>query len=318
MRSTVVTVTLNPALDKTVTVRQFQIGGLNRVQEARTDPGGKGINVAKVLRQFAVPVKATGFIAGLQGRQLLTRLQELNISADFCELPGELRTNLKVYDDVSKLTTEINEPGFNVSDSDLAGLKQKLESLLADAEILVIGGSLPQGAPDWLYREYVELARRYGVKTILDADGTALREGIKAKPFAVKPNLHELECLTGRKLESLQAVVAAGEELISQGVRLALVSLGSKGAVAVNQDEIYYAKPFPIIPLSTVGAGDSMVAALAYCLIHNKSLQETIEWATTAGTVTAEKPGTQVCTLAEVERYLSRVEATKLEEGKEE
>lgn len=312
MKSTVVTVTLNPALDKTVTVSGFEIGGLNRVRDLRVDPGGKGINVAKVLKKFNVNVIAAGLAAGFQGQQLLKQLTGDAVEVCFVNVPGETRTNLKIVDEKSKVTTEINEPGFTVLPDNLLRLGQKLSELLDQAAFLVISGSLPPGVPDHIYKDYIELANSKGVKAILDADGGALREGIKAKPYAIKPNLHELEHLVGRKLATIPEIVSAGRELLGQGIALVIISMGSQGAVVLDKKEVYQVTPFPISPKSTVGAGDSMVAALAYSLLGNKSLAETAVWATTAGTVTASKAGTQVCTLAEVQNFLSQVHAVKI------
>lgn len=312
MKSAVVTVTLNPALDKTVTLAGLAIGGLNRVRDLRVDPGGKGINVAKVLKKFSVNVIAAGLVAGFQGQQLLKQMERDAIEVSFVNVQGETRTNLKIVDERVKVTTEINEPGFNVFPEDLGRLGQKLSALLDQASLLIIGGSLPPGVPDHIYGDYVEMANSKGVKAILDADGGALREGIKAKPFAIKPNLHELEQLVGRKLTTTPEIVSAGKQLLGYGISLVIISMGSQGAVVLDQKEVYQVTPFAISPKSTVGAGDSMVAALAYSLLENKSLAEIAVWATTAGTVTASKSGTQVCTLAEVQHFLPQVHALKI------
>lgn len=312
MKSSVVTVTLNPALDKTVTLSGFEIGGLNRVRDMRVDPGGKGINVAKVLRKFDIKVTAAGLVAGFQGQQLLKQMERDAIEVCFINVQGETRTNLKIVDERTKTTTEINEQGFTVFPEDLELFRQKLSVLMEHTSVLVIGGSLPPGVPDHIYREYIEIANRKGVKCILDADGTALREGINAKPFAVKPNIHELEELVGRNLTTKQEIVSAGKALVDRGISLVMISMGSHGSIVLDQKEVYQVTPFPISPKSTVGAGDSMVAALVYSLLENKTLAETAVWATTAGTITASKSGTQVCTLAEVQHYLPQVHALKL------
>lgn len=312
MKSAVVTVTLNPALDKTVTLSALEIGGLNRVRDLRVDPGGKGINVAKVLKEFSINVIAAGLVAGFQGQQLLKQLERDAIEVCFVNVQGETRTNLKIVDESMKVTTEINEPGFNVSPEDLECLGQKLSKLLDQASLFIIGGSLPPGVPDHIYRDYIEMANSKGVKAILDADGGALQEGIKAKPFAIKPNLHELEQLVGRKLTTPPEIVSAGKQLLGQGISLVIISMGSKGSIVLDKKEVYQVTPFPISPKSTVGAGDSMVAALGYSLLENKSLAEIAVWATTAGTVTASKSGTQVCTLAEVQHLLTQVRAFKI------
>ncbi|SHH16879.1 1-phosphofructokinase [Desulforamulus hydrothermalis] len=312
MQSKVVTVTLNPALDKTITIPQLEVGGLNRVEQVRLDPGGKGINVAKVLKKFSVDVIATGFL-GSEGEFLQRSLQKLGIKTDFINVPGVTRTNLKIVDNQTKFTTEINELGFVVLDEHLASFRKKLRHLLQNTAVLVLGGSLPRGVPPTIYADYISLAREYNVKTILDADGLALEEGIKACPFAVKPNVHELAGLMGRPLTTEKEIVAAGQELIKAGITIVVISRGSEGTIAMAKDEAYIVTPFSIIPQSTVGAGDSMVAAMAYAILQNKSLVETARLATVAGTVTASKPGTEVCSLNEVQLQLNKVQATWIE-----
>lgn len=312
MLSKVVTVTLNPALDKTVTVPRLEVGGLNRVEQIRFDPGGKGVNVAKVLKKFSIDVIATGFIGSSQGGVIQKSLKDLGITTGFVEVQGATRTNLKIVDNNTKVTTEINEPGFAVLAEDLAKFRDKLSYFLQDASCLVLGGSLPRGVPEDIYQDYITMAGEKNVKTILDADGMALTEGIKARPFAVKPNIHELERLVGRSLATEKDIVAAGQELIHQGIMVVVISMGSKGAIVLDKKEAYYVKPFPITPQSTVGAGDSMVAAMTYAFLKNKPLAEVARWATAAGTVTASKAGTEVCSLTEVERLLNEVQVIRI------
>lgn len=313
MKAKVVTVTLNPALDKTVTVERFQYGEVNRVCQLRVDAGGKGINVAKVLHRFGVPVLATGLIAGTQGDQLVKRLAEDGVPFDFVEVPGETRVNLKIVDAAHKVTTEINEPGFSVAPQDLARFTEKLAALLDEAAVLVLSGSLPRGVAPSVYADFIRLAHEKGVKAIFDADGPALGEGLRARPFAVKPNAAELERLVGRPLAGEADVVAAARTLREAGVSLVVVSLGKDGAVVLDRQEGFRVWPFTVEPQSTVGAGDAMVAAMAYALLEGLSLEELARWATAAGTVTAAKSGTQVCTLAEVRAALDRVRVAALE-----
>ncbi|GAW92126.1 1-phosphofructokinase [Calderihabitans maritimus] len=309
----VVTVTLNPALDKTIIIPRLDVGGLNRVEQMRLDPGGKGVNVAKVLKKFAIDVIATGFIGNSQGGVIQKSLKDLGIKTEFVEVQGVTRTNLKIVDNQTKLTTEINEPGFEVSAEDLTKFREKLSNLLQDASFLILGGSLPRGVPEDIYKDYITLAKGKNVKSILDADGKALKEGIKARPFAVKPNIHELEQLVGRSLPTEQDIVTAGQELIHEGVTVVVVSMGSKGSIVLDKKEAYRVTPFPITPQSTVGAGDSMVAAMTYAFLENKLLEEVARWATAAGTVTASKAGTEVCSFAEVQRLLNDVNVTRIQ-----
>lgn len=308
MKDCVLTVTLNPALDKTVSLDSFEVGGLNRVKELRVDPGGKGINVAKVLQHFAEPVIATGLAGGHSGSQLLGHLDELNINQKFIEVSSETRTNLKIVDLEKKLTTEINEKGAEVTEEETQSFLEIFDRCLDQATVLVLGGSLSPGLPRDIYKALIELAAKKNVKTILDADGEALIHGLKAHPFAIKPNIHELEQLLQRKLESDEAIVDAARELMKEGIEWVVVSMGGDGSIFINSDEVVRARPFPITPQSTVGAGDSMVAAISSCILHGRSLEETARWATAAGSITASKPGTEVCSLDEVVAHLNEVQ----------
>ncbi|PYI57131.1 1-phosphofructokinase [Paenibacillus flagellatus] len=307
MNGSVLTLTMNPAIDKTVTVDQLTFGELNRIRTVRTDAGGKGINVAKVLKRFAVPVTAWGIRAGREGQTLADKLDEYGIPSFFLESDGQTRTNLKVVDASTKRTTELNEPGFTPSPAVLERFESALEHMLKNVPIVVLGGSLPPGVPADYYRRLIGTANRHGVRVILDADGEALARGIEAKPFAVKPNIHELEALLGERLSTDADIVRAAGSLLDRGVELVLVSMGGDGSIAVDRRRAIRATPFPITPQSTVGAGDSMVAAMAYSFMNGLSLEETARWTSAAGTITASKSGTDVCTLDEVKRCLGLV-----------
>lgn len=310
--NTIHTVTLNPAVDKTVTVENFSFGELNRIKTIRTDAGGKGINVAKVLQHFSVPVMAWGLQAGHEGKIILEKLRERGIPSCFIEAEGETRTNLKVVDERTKQTTELNESGFSPSEALQEEFVQRFQTNLTGASFVVLGGSLPPGIPVDFYRRLIELANRLGVRTILDADGEALARGIEAVPFALKPNIHELEALFDTTLTTDEQIVSAAQMLIRKGISYVMVSMGGEGSILVSEREAIRAKPFPITPVSTVGAGDSMVAAMAYSFTHQKSLEDIARWTSAAGTVTASKPGTEVCTLDEVQDKLELVDISRL------
>ncbi|CAM2974894.1 1-phosphofructokinase [Paenibacillus sediminis] len=314
MNESVITVTLNPALDKTITLETLQVGGLNRVQEIRIDPGGKGINVAKVLRRFGENVIATGFNGGYQGKQLLNHLDELMINHSFIPVEGETRINLKIVDNHNRMTTEVNERGFEIADNDVVQFLNQMDTLLDEASVLVVGGSLPLGASPDIYRDLIHKAKSKNVKTILDADGEALLSGLKAVPFAIKPNIYELEQLFNMKLETDTDIIHAAQKLLDQGVKWVIVSMGGDGSIFISDKEIIRARPFPIVPKSTVGAGDSMVAAIASCLVHGRSLHDTARWATAAGTLTAAEPGTEVCRLPKVIANLQNVKIETVEQ----
>lgn len=312
MKPSVITVTLNPAIDKTVTVGRVELGQLNRIKEVRTDAGGKGINVAKVLKHFDAAAAAWGITAGHQGNVIRGILTQAGIPSRFLEADGETRTNMKVVDEEAKQTTEFNEPGIQVTSSLLQDFTEQLTGSLDGVKYLVLAGSLPPGAPADSYKTLIEAAAARGVRTVLDADGDAFVRGLEGRPYAVKPNIHELEAYLGRSLATDAEIVGAARELIGRGVELVQISMGGDGSMLVDARGAYRAKPFPITPLSTVGAGDSMVAAMVYGLLQGLEAEAIARLSSAAGTVTASKPGTQVCTLKEVESKLNLVELSRI------
>lgn len=312
MSAKVLTVTLNPSIDKTITVEKFVPYGLNRVLKTRQDPGGKGINVAKVLKNFGVDVTVFGLIAGSQGKHLADFLNRAEIGTDFLQIPGETRTNLKIFDESINKMTEINESGFQVTPEILDSFRNKFKKSIRGAAMVVLSGSLPPGIPDNFYAECIAVAKSEGIKTVLDADAGALAEGIKAVPYAVKPNIHELELLNGRHFTNSNEVVDAVKALINTGIEIAIVSMGADGAIVANKDEAYKVDSWDIPVKSATGAGDSMVGSLVYSLLKNDSLYEIAKITTAAGTITASKEGTQICTENEVLQSLENVTVKKI------
>jgi 1-phosphofructokinase len=300
LKGKVLTVTLNPSIDKTILVEKLKPYELNRIVDSRVDPGGKGINVARVLKNFGVDVLATGLIAGDNGKKLLNELDRSGISADFFGIDGETRTNIKVLDLSNQKTTEINEKGFFVTEKDLNGFRTKYKALIQHTDIVVLSGSLPPGVPYEFYKECIQLAKTNEKKVILDADGEAFVEGVQAAPFAIKPNLQELELIIGKKLNNVDEIVAAVKLFLKKGIDIVIVSMGSDGALIGDSDEIYKADTWNVAVKGATGSGDSMVAALAYSIFKNDSLLDIAKMTTAAGTITASKAGTQICELDEV------------------
>lgn len=313
MSNKVLSVTLNPSIDKTITVEHLIPYGLNRVMSIRQDPGGKGINVAKVLKDFEANVTVFGLLAGNQGKLLSDFLKDAEIKYDFLQVKGETRTNLKILDKSNNEMTEINEMGFEVTPEDLEAFKEKFKKSVKEAAAVVLCGSLPPGISKNFYAECIAIAKSEGVKTVLDADATALAEGIKAFPYAIKPNIHELERLDGHTFRSINEVANAAKRLIQTGIEIVIVSMGPDGAIVADRNTVYKADSWDVTVKSPIGAGDSMVASLVYSILRNDSLYDIAKITTAAGTVTASKEGTQTCTKDEVLRSLDNVTVSKIQ-----
>ncbi|MGB9803410.1 1-phosphofructokinase [Desulfofundulus sp.] len=309
----IATVTLNPALDKTVVVPDFTIGRTNRVQVNYVDAGGKGINVAKVLKQLGSPVIATGFLAGNNGRYISEALSSRDILTDFLYIGGETRVNLKIIDSVSGTETEINEPGFLIAGEHLEQFEQKTKELAKRCPVMVFSGSLPPGAPPDTYAVLIRIARECGTRTILDTSGEALEVGLAAGPDLVKPNLAEVQELLQIRIEAEKDLVGAARRLLEMGAGTAVISLGAAGAVAASGNRVIRARPPSVRASSTVGAGDSMVAAFAYAMMKDLSLDEALRLATAASTATVTVRGSGVGDLRLIQEFLSQVVLEELQ-----
>lgn len=307
----IATITLNPAIDKTVSIPNFAIGKTNRAQIERVDPGGKGINVAKVLRQLGCEVVASGFLAGNNGRYISAYLTEQGIIADFLMVPGETRQNLKIVDPVNKTVTEINEPGSEVEESYFDRLKDKIKELASLCRVIVFSGSLPPGLPEHTYKELIELVRDRGVFTLLDTSGPALWHGLAARPTLIKPNKQEVEEIFRVELGE-DTLLYAVERLLAFGVRIAVISLGAQGALLASGHKKIRAYPPRVETNSTVGAGDAMVAAFAYGLEQGLPLTDTLRLATAISAATAMARGSEVGDIERAKALLDEVRIIEL------
>lgn len=306
------TVTMNPAVDKTVEIDDFRIDAVNRISAVRTDAGGKGINVSKTIRALNGKSIATGILAGSNGEYIRSYLVRMGIENDFLFVNGETRTNLKVVDRLRGTNTDINEPGVEVTERDIEMLEDKIFFGINQGDILVLSGSIPAGVPKDIYRKWTERAQKQGAKVLLDADGELLQEGIKAAPCLVKPNINELERLMSRKLETIDEVVGAAGSLLELGIEIVAVSLGEAGAVFVKKDKVIQAEGVAVDVISTVGAGDSMVASLAYALEEGYPFERAVTLSVAAGTASVATSGTQPPELGSVLNYEKKVRYTIL------
>jgi 1-phosphofructokinase len=279
----IATVTLNPAVDRTLWVPRLMLGRTNRVHEQEEHPGGKGINVARVARWLGCQVVATGFLAGAGGREIAEALAGEGVSTDFVHVPGEIRVNLKLVDPVSGTQTEVNEPGAAVDARHLEDLKDRVDGLSRRCRVLVFSGSLPPGVPVDAYADLVGVARRRGAHTILDADGDALAHGLTAGPDLIKPNRAEAEDVLQQPLPSDDSIEAAARALLRRGAGAVALSLGADGALLVTREGgAWRAQPPVLRGSSTVGAGDAMVAGFACAHLKGLTWEEALRLASAA------------------------------------
>ena len=307
----IVTVTLNPAIDKSLTVPRFEVGKTNRGEVTGTDASGKGINVAMAMKQFGAAVCALGFVAGRYGKFILEALAANGIPADFCNVPGETRVNLKIHDPVRGTETELNEPGFQVFPENLQAMKEKIKAYAPRCEVMIFSGSLPPGAPPETFFELITLASALGPKCMLDTAGPALRYGLKAKPFLLKPNRVEVEELLQVRLKTRHELGEAARRFLEMGAEEAVISMGAEGAVAATKQDLLWARPPAVVPRSSVGAGDAMVAALAYGVVSHLSFCDSFRFAIAASAAAVTMEGSKMADLAMVQSLLPQVQIEK-------
>lgn len=306
------TLTLNPALDKTIIVENFKLNQLNRIKKVYKDAGGKGINVSKMLKKLGKESTAVGFLGGASGEFIKNELKKMEINSDFVETAEATRTNTKMVDQINNSFTDINEAGGLISQEKLEELEGKLFSDLKAGDILVLAGSIPAGLKDNIYAELIELAKSKDVKTILDADGELFRQGIKAGPTLIKPNEHELELYFEKEFKNQKDMILAAEKLLKEGIEMIMLSLGKEGAVFISQTEKYFIEPLKLDVKSTVGAGDAMVAGLAYALENELELKEMLKTAAACSSATLIREGTEMGSREDVERLKNEIKVKKL------
>ena len=293
----IVTVTMNPAIDKTLDIGVLEHGGLNRIGHVEMDAGGKGINVSKTIHELGGSSIVTGFIAGNTGKIIRDVMKEKNIESDFVEVAGETRTNTKLYEE-SGILTELNEPGPVISEEDLQILLDKLEGYASEDTLFVLAGSVPKGVDKDIYQRIIKMVHTKGAKVLLDADGELFTKALLAEPDIIKPNRVELEQYAGFDyVASEQEIIGVAEKLMEKKIGQVVVSMGKSGAIFLQDGRKIKCRGLSVKAHSTVGAGDAMVAGLSYAWDQKLSVEETVKlcMAVSAGAVTTigTKPPTR-------------------------
>lgn len=310
----IVTVTLNPSLDEWVHVPRLQPGKLHRATAFARYPGGKGINVSRVVQELGARTRAYALAGGEDGHVLERLLKRLGIPYQFIPVPGSTRNNYKILSDASHALTEINSAGPPVSARALRALERRLLTWQTRPRHVVLSGSLPPRVPPTIYRRWINMLRQRGIRSVLDSSGEAMRQGMAGAPWLVKPNRQEAEELLGERLKALPRVVRGAQELVRRGAQVAILSLGAEGAVMASSDPAgaWLARPPAVKTESAVGAGDSLVGGFLVGWQRTRTLVGAFRLGIASGTATALTPGTELCRRADVERLVGRVTITRV------
>jgi len=302
----IATVTLNPAIDMTVRVDGFQTNTVNRGQTMHFDAGGKGVNVASFLADYGQATAVTGFL-GQENADLFEQLfARKRIDDQFVRIAGRTRIGVKIVDEAKQQTTDINMPGLHPPPEAMNTLLETIERLAASYDWFALSGNLPPGAPATIYATIISQLKRHGKQVVLDTSGEALREGARAGPTIVKPNVDELHQLTGQALADEAAIEQAARQLLGD-IQLVVISMGERGALFVDAATTLMATPPAVQVKSTVGAGDAMVAGLIAGQIQGLSLPDCARLATAFSLGTITRLGSELPAPETLQMYSDQV-----------
>ena len=303
------TMTLNPALDYNMTLKEFMPERVNRSEREELIPGGKGLMVSRMLKNLGAESTALGLVAGFTGAELTRMVHELGIRTSFVSLPvGMTRINVKLW---GSLSGEINANGPECDEKSLQALFEKL-SVLTKEDVLVLSGSVPSSLPSDIYVKMIELVKAKGTRVVVDATGPLLRNTIKYGPLLVKPNHHELGELYGVELKKKEEVVPYAKRLREEGARNVLVSMAGDGAVLVAEDgSVWFGEAPQGEVINTVGSGDSMLAGFLWKYEETKSVEEAFKTGIASGSASAFS--SDLGTKDEVEHLMWNLQVRRVE-----
>jgi 1-phosphofructokinase family hexose kinase len=290
----IVTVTLNAAVDRTLLVPNFQIGQRHRASVGFLSAGGKGINVARALKRLGAPVVCTGLAGGRNGILLVEELTQEGVLNDFVRIRGESRTSTAVLDPTSNAYTEINEAGPEIADDELDTLREKLAYLTQGADFVVFAGSLPRGVETSFYAEAIRDAARRHQLAVVDAEGEPLRAAVGAEPYLVAPNVREAEALVGHEFVDDEDLASALDEIADLGARNVLITMdtGCYALLREDRDEVRLRARAPELePVSTIGAGDTLLAAFLAARAAGRSFEDSVRTAVATGAASVLEAG---------------------------
>lgn len=309
----ILSLTLNPALDRTIYVERLVLGDTNRILRIETDAGGKGLNVSRILSELHTDTLCQGFLGGDAGSYIEHRLHVEGVRTDFVHIREPTRTNMNVQNAVGEPPTILNERGPAVTAEEIAAMLHRLKATLPNASMLVMGGTLPRGASVDLYCRIIETARNFGVPSTLDADGPCMVKALQSRPFMIKPNCAEAQRLLGIPVRTPEDALVAALRFQAMGIEVPVVSLGVMGAVALRGREAYHALPPEVEVVSTIGCGDSLVAGMLHVLSRGGPLDEALIYGSAAGAATAMTTGAEIGSREAILSLLDGVQVRRME-----
>lgn len=307
----ILTLTINPAIDRTFSVDKLVFEDRGYILSQSEAAGGRGINASHVIHAFGGQTLALLTSGGETGRRMERSLAGRGFPFEAVHVSAESRTTL-IISDQQGLTAKLNERGAPLQPAEVASVRALVEAHLKDARWLMLCGSIQPGVSTHFYFEMIELARRQGVKTLLDTDDDALLHALEAKPSIITPNLQEAERLLGRAILTRSQSLEAARRIHAMGPEAVILSLGARGAVASLEEGVYEAAPPRVEVLCPIGAGDALAAALVWALDQEKPFHDALRWAVAAGTASAMLPGMMFPTLEQTRAIYEKVEVRKL------
>lgn len=301
------TITLNPSIDQHLVVPHLHMDDTNRARSITDYPGGKGLNVSKVVRELGGPTRAYALAAGFVGRYWGEGVKKLDISFSAIFVKGQTRINTILTDLKEGTQTRVSAPGPRVEQRQIDAFLRKLLSARPKPFLWALGGSLSRGMKPSTYRTFVSALQRNGTPCILDTDNEALKLGIEAKPFMIKPNEHEMERLIGWPLKTIKDHTRAAQALVRKGVGLVVVSLGKRGALFVTEQQVFHLSTPQVAVKSKVGAGDSLIGGLALGLLRNLPLREAARLGVAASTSAVMREAPRLCLRSDIRKLLPRI-----------
>jgi len=306
-----ITVTLNPSIDRRYNIKSFERGKVFRANDFQYTPGGKGLNVAKVIKTLNEPVIATGFLGGRSGSYIEEKLDEMNIRHKFISIDGETRSCLAIISDDGS-QTEILESGPLISQTDMQRFYKLYEELIRQDEIICISGSMPKDVDIETYKNLIEKANKEGKKILLDTSGEALKKGMEARPYLIKPNKEELENLIGNAISTEEGIIKAVSPMIKEGINIVAVSLGREGCLVFNDNYMYRVRTPKVKAVNPVGSGDAMIAGFAVSLKRNYGFENMLKLAAACGTANALEEETGKIDINNINRLIEDIIIEKI------